>query len=661
MSWLDRVAQGVDERQPQVINDSKTPSGRVHVGALRGVLIHDAIFRAFAAQGTAVRYLYGVDDYDPMDEVPAGLEEYYAPYLGMPLCNVPAPIGSNAPDIAEHYIGEFFEVFEKLGVRAEKYRMRDMYRQGKLNEAIDQILRNADAVRRIYKQVSNSDRPANWLPFQVICENCGRIGTTEVTAYDGREVTYDCRRDLVSWATGCGHHGAMSPFDGNGKLPWKLEWVAKWKGLSVTVEGAGKDHSTKGGARDVAERCLREIFQQKPPFNVPYEFFLVDGAKMSSSRGIGASAQAVSELLPPEILRFLMLRTQPKATVNFSLEQEFLIRVFNDYDRLHEKARKPEDLTSDEKQLYELSQVAPHESPQDLYLENFGVVLALVQMPHLDVVAEVAKRKGAALTPVELQHLQRRVKTALLWLESYASDEDRIAIQHSLPRSAWTLTPTQKAFLHRLGSELAVSGEWVEESLQNAIFDVARMVPLPASEAFGAIYRVLLGRDSGPKAGSLMAFLDRSFVIRRFWEMPYSEAAMWRHTALSEGQLESMLLREHGKIQSLTVQPAVVAAELHFPRDASGDRLLAGAAVLEFLLTMRDGKIQMKRMALGHFKGSDLSLEHECDVVAELAGEHVESLKQRTDVPMTMLPIRCRCESIDDLDVDRPLPISAIS
>lgn len=659
MSWLDRVSQGVDEGQPQVINDSKTPSGRVHVGALRGVLIHDAIFRAFAARGTAVRYLYGVDDYDPMDEVPAGLEEYYAPYLGVPLCNVPAPIGSDAPDIAEHYIREFFEVFERLGVRAEKYRMRDMYRQGKLNEAIDQILRNADAVRRIYKQVSNSDRPANWMPFQVICENCGRIGTTEVTAYDGREVTYHCRPDLVTWATGCDHRGAISPFDGNGKLPWKLEWVAKWKGLSVTVEGAGKDHSTKGGARDVAERCLREIFQQKPPFNVPYEFFLVDGAKMSSSRGIGASAQAVSELLPPEILRFLMLRTQPRATVNFSLEQEFLIRVFNDYDRLHEKARRPEELTSDERQLYELSQADPDSPPRDVYLENFGVVLALVQMPHLDVVAEVAKRKGAELTPVELQHLQRRVKTALLWLEHYASDEDRIAIQHDLPPSAWALSPTQKAFLHRLGSEVAVSGKWTEDSLQNAVFDVARLVPLPASEAFGAIYRVLLGRNSGPKAGSLMAFLDRSFVIRRLWEMPYSEAAMWRDTALGEAELESALLRESGKVVSVEVQPAVVAAELHFPRDAAGERLLAGAAVLEFRSTMRDGKVQTKRMALGHFRGSDLSLEQQCGVVADLGSEHVESLRGRVDVPMTLLPVRCRRESID-LDVGRPLPVPAI-
>src|SRR5947209_5109534 len=131
--------------------------------------------------------------------------------------------------MAEHYIREFFEIFGELGVRMEKYRMRDVYRSGRFNEAIDVILRNAATVRAIYKKVSNSERPESWHPFQIVCENCGRIGTTEVSDYDGSEVTYHCRPDLVKWARGCGHRGKTSPFDGRGKLPWKLEWVAKWR------------------------------------------------------------------------------------------------------------------------------------------------------------------------------------------------------------------------------------------------------------------------------------------------------------------------------------------------------------------------------------------------------------------------------------------------
>ena len=49
----------------------------------------------------------------------------------------------------------------------------------------------------------------------------------------------------------CGR--SNQPVRGAGKLPWKLEWVAKWKVLPVTVEGAGKDHMGAGGSHKVAD------------------------------------------------------------------------------------------------------------------------------------------------------------------------------------------------------------------------------------------------------------------------------------------------------------------------------------------------------------------------------------------------------------------------
>src|SRR5215212_2102093 len=101
MFWTEELAAKCSG--PQIINDSKTPSGRVHVGALRGVLIHDAVFRSLKEHGLPARYNFGVDDYDPLDEIPAGHAEHFTPYLGAPLCNVPPPPGSQATDVAEHY------------------------------------------------------------------------------------------------------------------------------------------------------------------------------------------------------------------------------------------------------------------------------------------------------------------------------------------------------------------------------------------------------------------------------------------------------------------------------------------------------------------------------------------------------------------------------
>src|SRR6201995_1325828 len=119
MFWTEEVAAKCSG--PQIVNDSKTPSGRVHVGALRGVLIHDAIFRTLKEKGIEARYLFGLDDYDTLDEIPAGNCAHFKKDLGQPLCKLPPPDNSPAPDMAEHYIKEFFEIFDELGVKVEKY------------------------------------------------------------------------------------------------------------------------------------------------------------------------------------------------------------------------------------------------------------------------------------------------------------------------------------------------------------------------------------------------------------------------------------------------------------------------------------------------------------------------------------------------------------
>ena len=67
MDWADELAAQVRDRGPQVVNDSKTPSGTVHVGSLRGPVILDTIVRALRANGIETTFLYGVDDLDPMD------------------------------------------------------------------------------------------------------------------------------------------------------------------------------------------------------------------------------------------------------------------------------------------------------------------------------------------------------------------------------------------------------------------------------------------------------------------------------------------------------------------------------------------------------------------------------------------------------------------
>ena len=576
MFWCEEVAAQC--QGPQIINDSKTPSGRVHVGALRGVLIHDAIFKTLKRREVEARYLFGVDDYDPLDEIPAGKGAHFEKYLGQPLCNVPPPDGSSAPDMAEHYMGEFWGVFEELGVKVEKYRMRDIYRSGRFNEAIDTILKNADVVRRVYKEVSNSDRPATWYPFQTVCEQCGRIGTTEVYAYDGSQVSYRCRPDLVKWAKGCGYEGKVSPFDGRGKLPWKLEWVAKWVTFPVNIEGAGKDHSTRGGSRDVAAACLNAIFKKNPPLNVPYEFFLVGGAKMSSSRGVGASARDMANLLPPEVLRFLMIRTKPNSPVNFDVHEEGIIKLFNEFDRYQSRVYHEKNATPDEAAVFKLAELESH---GDFFQGNFQLVSALAQMPHLNPVLEISKRLGRELTAVELSALERRIRSVGVWVDLYAAEEEKTRLQEALPERAQELSAAQRAFLSKLSSALQTVA-WEDDVLQATVFETARMTPIAQPLAFKGIYRVLLDKEAGPKAGNLFAYLDREFVCKRLLELPVDTEAFWRETSITEEDFAKWMQQQREKISGYTHE--LKSAEC--------------GSVLEVTVEMKDGKRHLHRMRL---------------------------------------------------------------
>ena len=89
MDWADELAASVSG--PQVVNDSKTPSGTVHLGSLRGPVILDTIWRALRARGLDAQLLYGIDDYDPMDAQALLTPDAVEREMGRPLVPGPGP------------------------------------------------------------------------------------------------------------------------------------------------------------------------------------------------------------------------------------------------------------------------------------------------------------------------------------------------------------------------------------------------------------------------------------------------------------------------------------------------------------------------------------------------------------------------------------------
>ena len=192
MFWADKIAEEIKNRKFQLewVDDMKTPSGKIHVGALRGVVIHDLAHRALKDRGVNAKYTYIFDNHDPMDGLPVYLDqEKYAQYLGMPLFKVPSPVEGYS-NYADYYAQDFMKVFTSIGCHPEILWSTDLYKSGKMNDLIRLCLDRRDEIKKIYEEMYSNKLSDKWYPFQIYCTSCGKVSTTQVTDWDGQEVSF---------------------------------------------------------------------------------------------------------------------------------------------------------------------------------------------------------------------------------------------------------------------------------------------------------------------------------------------------------------------------------------------------------------------------------------------------------------------------------------
>ena len=519
MFWADRIAKEIIEtRKPTngksfLIRDEKTISGRVHVGSMRGVAIHGLVGEVLSEMGVANEYQYELNDFDPFDSIPYYLDaEIYTPYLGKPLYTVPSPVPGFS-NYAEYFAAEYVAVHKKAGFTPSYYRATELYKSGKMDPYIKMSLDKAAEIRRILKDVSGSIKKDEWLPVSVVCEACGKMMTTRSLSYDGEKVSYIC--DIGPDGTvPCGHSGSVSPYGGTTKLFWKTDWAAKWCAMNVDIEGAGKDHYTKGGSHDVAAAISREIFNREAPFDIPYEFFLVGGKKMSSSKGSGSTAHEMGELLPTTVLRLALIGKEINQQIEVDPAGDSIPRLYDWHDELALNVRNG--VADDFSRLYELTYSLEERAGEDApWMLRFSQVAFIAQMPHINLHDEAESQKGSSLTDEEKTLLDERKEYALFWLNTYATDEHKFILQDTVPKDI-TLSPEQKTALGLLSEYM--SEPHSGEDIHAVLHGLKTEVPIPPKDLFSALYKVFLNRDSGPKAGWFLSVLPQEYVHKMLFD-----------------------------------------------------------------------------------------------------------------------------------------------
>lgn len=523
--WADVEAQRLVEargRGPLVFATAITPSGPIHVGNMREVLTTEAIFRAARDAGAQAELLYIADDYDPLRKVYPFLHEEYQQHVGKPLREVPCPDAEGRPagcgrhdSYAAHFLEPFLSNLKELGIEPTVLSAYTLYHEGRYVEHTLRSLDEAPRLRGIIETVSGRQLPRNWAPFNPQCPSCRRISGVEVESYDPGTRTLHCR---------CKHEETAftvrADEPGVGKLPWRIDWPARWDFLGVSFEAFGKDHGARGGSWDTGVRIVREVFDGREPEHVMYEFLNLKGqGAMHSSTGLSVSAEDVLRMTPPEVLRYLLMRQSPRKHIDFDPGLGVL-NLVDEFDRLERIALGAEEnpgTFTEVERTYELS--CPHEVPQRLPNKvQYAHLVTVAQMSDtVDGVEAILRRTGTLEGDLDAHsraELEERVAHVRFWLEHFAPDSVRFQVQPELPE--FERSPEDRAFYTEAADRFEALDAWTGQDVHDAVYAAREAAGLSAGQAFRAVYRAVLGQDKGPRAGFFLSSLERDWVVRRF-------------------------------------------------------------------------------------------------------------------------------------------------
>jgi lysyl-tRNA synthetase class 1 len=507
--WLDQVAAKAMELYPEgeiVVESGHAPSGYYHIGTLREILTASAIAWRINKAGRKAIHIDFVDDVDALRKVPAGVPEEWGKYVGRPLYIVPDPTGKHESWSAWLTSG-LYAALEQMGLQPEVRYAHIEYPKGTFARYIEMALEQMEKGRSIISELSKRELPEDWSPVQILSDS----GSLREWEFEG----WDKDKGVVKWRDRDGQTGEVSYKDGRVKLDWRFDWPARWMELNVAVEPFGRDHASSGGSYDTGARIITEIFGGKPPMPVPYDFInrVGETKKMSKSAGDVVTVEGALEIMPPEIVRYFVLRSMPSRMLKFD-EGLGLYNLVDEFAKVQQAVAAGEHPEFEQAYLVAVAQTVQ----QTISSVPFGHLVQSYQAARRDVerTLEMLERSGyKAAVAGERDVIVRELKFVTNWLDKYAPESVKFQLQDKLPEVE--LTQEQQAFLGTLASAVE-QDELSAQGMHDAVYAAAEASKLKPGQAFVSIYRVVLGKDSGPKAGWFLSELDRSWLVARLRE-----------------------------------------------------------------------------------------------------------------------------------------------
>jgi lysyl-tRNA synthetase class 1 len=508
--WLDQVAeQIIAERGSSdtiIVSSGHSPSGEYHFGTVREVMTASMVAWAVNQKGHKAQHIDFVDDFDAFRKVPKGTPAEYEQYIGVPLYLVPDSQGDCHDTWADHWYDSFLDKLKEAGADPKVYRAHQVYLSGVFTPYIEAALSNLDKIRTIIKQHGGGrELPRDWAPVQILSDD----NNLREWKYTG----WDKDRQIVLYEDQDGTSGEVDYTTGRVKLDWRLDWPARWHMLGVSVEPFGRDHATKGGSYDTGKELVKQIYDGIAPFPVPYEFInpAGDTKKFSKSSGDVVTLADVLDVMPAEILRYFLIRSKPSKTLVYD-SGVGLYALIDEYSKVEEAVHNGQD--HEFAHAYAAANSSGGERTIARIPFNHLVSTYQAAQGNEAEILKMLERTGFESVVAEQKDvLLREIPYVKNWLAKYAPESVKFEVQKELPDVE--LSEGQKNFVTILAGSLEKTGELDGPAMHQAIYSAKEEADIKPGDAFQALYRLILGKDSGPKAGYFLSSLDRGWLIKR--------------------------------------------------------------------------------------------------------------------------------------------------
>ncbi|HKZ45490.1 MAG TPA: lysine--tRNA ligase, partial [archaeon] len=224
--WLDTTAKKIIEREERLKRGTKIfrtesglgASGFPHIGSFGDVARNFAASLALKDRGVESELIAYSDDMDGLRKVPLTLPDWLEKYIGMPVSNIPDPVGKCHNSFGEHIRSLLLDALDKTGIEYNHHSATEDYKKGIFNEKIETLLLNSDKIGKIVKETIGQEKFIGALPYFPVCEKCGKMYTTRTYELLPKEhkVLYVCDQEFVGKnvnngkeivVKGCGHKG----------------------------------------------------------------------------------------------------------------------------------------------------------------------------------------------------------------------------------------------------------------------------------------------------------------------------------------------------------------------------------------------------------------------------------------------------------------------